>query len=220
MKKTRHLFLESKDIVGVIPSEIGYLTNLTYLHLNTYYREHPNRLTGEIPPEIGNLTKLEHLHLYGNQLGCYEYDYTCDPNGASSACCITHCDDTDKCSGIIPSEIGNLTSLLTLRLENNQLRGEIPPEIGNLTNVWDLRLSSNQLTGEIPIEICSLRDSSPLLNNNQLCPPYPECLVNQEPFTDLNENGIWDEGEPFEDTNNNGIYEKHYVGEQDTSNCP
>ena len=55
--------------------------------------------------------------------------------------------------------------------------------------------------------------------NNQLCPPYPDCLVNQEPFTDENENGIWDEGEPFEDTNENGIYEEDYVGYQDTPEC-
>jgi len=60
-------------------------------------------------------------------------------------------------------------------------------------------------------------DSS--IDNNQLCPPYPDCLVNQEPFTDENDNGIWDEGESFEDTNENGIYEEDYVGEQDTSEC-
>ena len=54
---------------------------------------------------------------------------------------------------------------------------------------------------------------------NNLCLPYPECLVNQETYTDLNSNDIWDEGEPFEDTNENGIYEEDYVGEQDTSEC-
>src|SRR5262249_54904537 len=28
-----------------------------------------------------------------------------------------------------------------------------------------------------------------------------------EPFTDINNNGIWDPGEPFTDTNNNGYYD-------------
>jgi len=57
------------------------------------------------------------------------------------------------------------------------------------------------------------------MHDNNLCPPYPGCLVNQEPFTDENGNGIWDESEPYIDTNGNGIYEEDYVGEQDTSNC-
>jgi hypothetical protein len=77
------------------------------------------------------------------------------------------------------------------------------------------------------------------MKNNQLCPPYPECLTGGQEFTDENENGIWDEGEPFfdcgldgicpedndyispdeDDTEGNGIID-NVVGEQDTSNCP
>jgi hypothetical protein len=45
-----------------------------------------------------------------------------------------------------------------------------------LTNLYDLNLHSNQLTREIPEEICKQGDSSPSLYNNQLCPPYPECI--------------------------------------------
>ena len=68
----------------------------------------------------------------------------------------------------------------------------IPPEIGQLTNLTGLHLIDNELTGEIPSEICNQGDSSPYLNNNQLCPPYPDCgegLITSE-------------------------------GDQDTSNCP
>ena len=50
-----------------------------------------------------------------------------------------------NCTGEIPPEIGNLTNLTTLNLENNQLTGEIPPEIGNLTNLTTLNLTENQL---------------------------------------------------------------------------
>jgi hypothetical protein len=64
----------------------------------------------------------------------------------------------------------------TLDLSNNQLTGSIPPEIGNLTNLTFLNLGSNQLTGIIPDEICNQGDSSPSLENNQLCPPYPSCI--------------------------------------------
>ena len=178
----------------VIPPEIGQLTNLTHFYLID------DQVTGEIPLEIGNLMNLEWLRFEGNEL-----------------------------TGEIPPEIGNLTNLFFLNLMNNQLTGEIPSEIGNLTNLIFLGLSENQLTGEIPESICGLTNlnwsssgiwySDSYIYNNQLCSPYPECFLNQEPFTDDNGNSIWDEGESFEDTNENGYYEEDYVGEQDTSNC-
>jgi hypothetical protein len=39
-----------------------------------------------------------------------------------------------------------------------------------------LFLDNNQLTGIIPDEICNQGDSSPSLSYNQLCPPYPSCI--------------------------------------------
>ena len=124
-----------------------------------------NQLTGTIPPEIGNLTNLTYLVLVGNQL-----------------------------TGEIPSEIGNLTNLTSLQLFGNQLTGSIPPEIGNLTNLMGLGLGNNQLTGEIPESICNLVGGYFMIyiSNNQLCPPYPACLIFD--FFD-------------------------YVGTQDTSGC-
>ncbi len=56
-------------------------------------------------------------------------------------------------TGEIPKEIGKLTNLRYLSLNNNQLTGEIPKEIGKLINLQFLGLSKNQLTGEIPKEI-------------------------------------------------------------------
>jgi hypothetical protein len=73
-----------------------------------------------------------------------------------------------------------LTNLNRLYLYNNQLTGNIPSEIGNLTILGFLNLSSNQLTDEIPEEICNQGDTSSSLSNNQLCPPYPECLTEDD----------------------------------------
>ena len=97
--------------------------------------------------------------------GCYSIEYTTELDLSSN-----------QLTGEIPSEIGNLTNLDRLRLQFNQLTGEIPSEIGNLTNLTDLTLSDNQFTGVIPEEICNQGDSTPSLSNNQLCPPYPECI--------------------------------------------
>jgi len=64
--------------------------------------------------------------------------------------------------------------------ESGGLTGEIPVEIGNLTNLTYLNLSYNELTGEIPPEICNQGDSTPSLYNNNLCPPYPDCISEED----------------------------------------
>ena len=53
-------------------------------------------------------------------------------------------------TGEIPSDLGRLSNLTELWLENNQLTGEIPPELGGLSNLRRLYLAPNQLSGCIP----------------------------------------------------------------------
>jgi len=130
-----------------------------------------NQLTGEIPPEIGNLIDLTYLNLRSNQLTGEI------PEEIENLTNLTYLGlYSNQLTGEIPPEIGNLTNLTYLGLYSNQLTGEIPPEIGNLTNLTGLYLFSNQLSGVIPEEICNQGDSTPSVENNQLCPPYPECI--------------------------------------------
>jgi hypothetical protein len=102
LTKLNYLYINSNQLSGPIPTEIGNLTNLTELYL------FDNQLSGPIPPEIGNLTKLNDLWLYNNQL-----------------------------SGSIPPEIGNLTNLHHLYLNNNQLNGYFPESLINLTKIYN-----------------------------------------------------------------------------------
>ena len=114
-------------------------------------------LSGEIPQEIGTLDSLEFLWLEDNQL-----------------------------TGPIPTEIGNLSKLKYLIMHYNQLSDSIPSEIGNLSNLEILKLDNNQLTGYIPESICDLNivfnwqnnlfGENFAVYNNQLCPPYPDCV--------------------------------------------
>ena len=162
------MYLDGNLLTGEIPVEIGNLTNLVTLNL------HSNQLTGEIPHELGNLTNLQYLFLdFNNFNGEIPIEIW---NNINLYYLFL---DNNQLTGEISSEIGNLTNLNRLHLDNNQLTGEIPSEIGNLTNLGEFGLSGNQLTGEIPIEICNQGDSSPFLSNNQLCPPYPECLTEE-----------------------------------------
>mgnify|MGYP003875276449 CR=1 FL=1 len=59
----------------------------------------------------------------------------------------------NKLSGAIPSEIGLLSNLQDLFLFNNRLTGSIPSEFGRLTNLRRLRLGNNTLTSSIPTEM-------------------------------------------------------------------
>jgi hypothetical protein len=83
----------------------------------------------------------------------------------------------NQLTGEIPRELGLLTELRTLNLSLNQLTGEIPGELGRLTKLKTLSLRRNQLTGPIPSELELLTELQILyLSNNQLTGPIPSEL--------------------------------------------
>lgn len=82
-------------------------------------------------------------------------------------------------SGMLPPEIGQLTSLETFWAITNNLSGPIPTEIGQLTNLYSLNLSRNNFTGIIPNEVGQLSNLEILsLVGNDLVGPLPPDLVN------------------------------------------
>jgi len=192
------LFLSNNQLTGYIPAEIGNLTNLENLFLDW------NQFTGSIPTEIGNLTNLEDLNFGENDLtGPIPQDIGILTN-------LKYLNiGENELTGEIPPEIGNLTNLESIHLFQNQLSGEIPSEIENLTNLIYLNIGENELTGEIPEGICALNinwssvDSSNVsfnISNNQLCPPYPECVedyVGEQDTSNCEQVSIIDETLPI-----------------------
>ncbi|KAA3473890.1 putative LRR receptor-like serine/threonine-protein kinase [Gossypium australe] len=80
-------------------------------------------------------------------------------------------------TGEIPKELGNLSSLTNLDLENNRLSGEIPSSLGNLKNLQFLILSKNNLSGTVPGSISDLPKLINLrLDSNDLSGQVPEHL--------------------------------------------
>ena len=59
-------------------------------------------------------------------------------------------------TGSIPPELGALTHLTSLRIQDNELTGPIPRELGSLINLTNLHLGGNYLTGSIPPELGAL----------------------------------------------------------------
>ena len=80
---------------------------------------------------------------------------------------------------VIPSEIGLLTQLTLLDLNDNRLMGSIPSSLGQLTRLAGLDLSRNQLTGTIPSSFGNLIHLVTLeMSDNQLTGLIPTALGN------------------------------------------
>ena len=80
--------------------------------------------------------------------------------------------------GTLPDSLGGLTELRELLISNTLLTDGIPESLFDLEHLEVLILSDNQLSGNIPESICNVDVNNVIieLENNQFCPPYPECI--------------------------------------------
>lgn len=150
--------------------ELENLTDLTVLDISG------NDLIN-LPPEIESLVNLTVLKIQGAYLFEKFPLVIIKLSNLTSLTLSWYFPDAFRVGsrGILelPPEIGNLTNLTNLNLDNNQLTG-LPPEIGNLTNLTSLNLSSNQITS-LPPEIGSLTNLTNLnLSINKLTTLPPE----------------------------------------------
>ncbi|KAH0979334.1 hypothetical protein GBA52_006511 [Prunus armeniaca] len=89
-------------------------------------------------------------------------------------------------SGEIASDIGVLSSLLSLNLSGNSLVGPIPVTIGELKALDNVDLSENRLSGSIPLEIGGAFSLKELrLENNLLTGKIPTSIGNCSSLTTL-----------------------------------
>ena len=162
------LYLESNNLGGAIPPELGALANLQGLYL------HENDLSGTIPPELGALANLQQLYLHENELsGAIPLELGDLANLQRLSLY------SNNLSGAIPAELGALANLQGLYLHENDLSGTIPPELGHLSNLQWLYLHENELSGAIPPELGDLANLQGLyLHENELSGMLPSSLTN------------------------------------------
>ena len=102
------LNLHNNRLSGVLPPELGKLSNLEYLSL------YSNQLSGPIPSELGNLSNLQNLELYSNQLSG-----PIPPELGNLSNLRKLVLNANRLSGAIPVELSNLSNLVRVYLDNN-----------------------------------------------------------------------------------------------------
>lgn len=126
------LQLESNRLIGVIPPELGSLTELAHLELGE------NHLTGDIPPELGKLSSLVTLSLRQNALTGPI------PHEMGNFAMLRSLDlFSNWLMGEFPPELGNLGNLYRLELADNDLRGELPAGLARFEQLNELYFNDN-----------------------------------------------------------------------------
>ena len=190
--------VSSYGIYGSIPESISSLTLLRELRLDNNYVE------GTLPPAIGDLQRLEILRLESNNFHGsikpianaknlrYVHLWSNYFSGAISngigqlSQVIELFLDDNELTGSIPTEMGLLSSAKYISLGMNQLEGMIPSTFGMLSSLERLDLQGNRLTGEIPVEIGNIQTLEKVrLEGNQFFGDIPKQVCSLENLDSL-----------------------------------
>ncbi|KAJ4772008.1 Leucine-rich receptor-like protein kinase family protein [Rhynchospora pubera] len=168
---------------GTIPSTIGFLQNLQFVHFASNKLETKRSQDWIFLDAMANCTSLQRLYLYSNKL---QGTLPSSIGNLSTSLLILGL-SYNPISGNIPIQIGKLTNLNTLFLDDMLLNGTIPEEIGNLFRLELLDLSDNMLTEKIPSTFGNLTKMEHLgLNDNSLEGNIPLELTNMQSLVFLN----------------------------------
>jgi len=162
------LWIDSNtNLAGTIPSELGNLTKLRRFHL----KRNPN-LFGPIPRTFGKLKQLRQIQFNGNQLtGTLPTELA-----MLSQNLLILALEFNQFTGTIISELGQLSALKTLSIQKNTAfsKGSLPTTLGNLQNLVTLKVSNSSLIGALPSEMGLLSNLEIVqLNNNELTGSIP-----------------------------------------------
>ena len=126
-----------------IPAELAFLSDLVELTLTRH-----KSLRGPFPTDLAGLPQLKTLDLSRSALtGSL-------PSELGDFAALETLDLSNNCfvGRDIPSDVGKLSDLKQLYLEDNYIFGSLPSEMGNLTGLIELRLEYNDFSGTVPAE--------------------------------------------------------------------
>ncbi|KAH7427541.1 hypothetical protein KP509_10G048800 [Ceratopteris richardii] len=180
LRKLKYLALNQNSFTGTIPTTIGQLSEMFWLDFSY------NQLSGNLPLALSNLTKAGHFHLQMNN-----FSGTIPVGIFAAKQPLVHLLlYSNSFDGPIPSDIGNLSSLDILRLDNNNFTS-VPSSLMQLPTLTSLQLDHNNLTGDI-VNVSSLTKLQSLyLGHNVFTSgPFPSWLLSFSNLSSLDiENG-------------------------------
>lgn len=125
LQKLQVLDLSVNFLGGEIPFSLSKVATLVILKLGENANEKPfSGFSGELP-SLANLRNLARLELYSNRF-----------------------------TGPLPSEWGNMDKLQLLDVEFNEITGTIPKEWAGMTSLQELYVSNTDIQGTVPEEVC------------------------------------------------------------------
>lgn len=130
--------VENLGLHGTIPTQIGLLTDVYYLDINS----NP-RLSGTVPTQIGQLSTFSY-DLYSTQISGVM------PTEIGLMRMTRMNWRGARISGVLPTQLGRMTNLqFDLDLPFNPISGTLPTEVGELTLLEELVLSETALSGSV-----------------------------------------------------------------------
>ena len=136
------LYLNSNDLSGPIPSELGSLSNLKWLLLDQ------NQLTGRIPAELGGLTNLERVYLSENQLtGCIPYGLRQVVDNDFDELGLPFCADDDTVSCASEGAVADAPNNPDLVSDCDTLLAARDTLVGTATLNWSASIPIGQWNG-------------------------------------------------------------------------
>ncbi|CAI0441201.1 unnamed protein product [Linum tenue] len=158
LKYLSYLDLSNNHFQGIpIPSFLGSMSSLNHLYLDGA------GFGGVIPHQLGNLTNLQQLGLqaargyvlYGDSLRWLSELLEIIAECASDTLQVLLLSSC-QLSGQLTDRIGVFKSLNRLSLGNNSISGSLPMSFGEMTSLYHVNLARNKISGTIPTSFGAL----------------------------------------------------------------
>lgn len=159
------LKLYDNNLYGTIPKEIGRLVSLEYLNLAS------NKIKGPLPDSLSNLVNMKAIYLSSNPLNCQFDDDIFFKMNQLSQLILYSC----QLTGTLGKIFDYVTDLRGFDVSKNQFTGEIPASFDSLPNLTEVHFNENKFTGKLP----SLKNSTSTIyyltfSDNQFTGTIPE----------------------------------------------
>uniref|UniRef100_A0A0E0KNA1 Receptor kinase-like protein Xa21 n=1 Tax=Oryza punctata TaxID=4537 RepID=A0A0E0KNA1_ORYPU len=173
------LSMSNNKIEGFIPASLANASKLQVIFLGS------NKLIGPVP-SLGSLSSLYGLDLGYNHLESGDWTFLKSLTNCTQLQIVSM--GGNALNGTLPRSVHNLSiSVEYLHFEKNQLIGPIPTQIGNILGLISLRLDQNQFFGTIPVEISNLLNLQMLdMGQNLISSGIPSVIGNLSRLSKLN----------------------------------